>query len=356
MIINVETLQAVKDGLKDGKSLAQLVKLVPEGTPGQRMKRLKNLVLDLYNAGELSPSETIIPTMQKDYEGTSFEDYVLQYNKVLGIETKAARKKKPSSRKGRKEIVVISDLHGPDVRVDLLAKIAVQHAGATLVIAGDFWNLNKASKFIKKTRPQYASREMEMTVREAMKSTVAAFATVAPAFDEIFFVKGNHDERLANVLGMNCDSGAAMADDLMQLYLSPIENLHFTGQDYIRDFFMFKIGDAWMGHWDCCGKPINAGASKSIEWMLSNPEVQAAGEWNVLVHGHTHKVSEGVYLGKRGMECGCLTTNPDYYWENPGKFSYIQLGYAKLVQYDGITDDEESGLVRFNRKYLFEEA
>lgn len=257
-------------------------------------------------------------------------------------------------RPGRSETIVVSDLHSPGIREDLLWYIAKRHEGSRLVIPGDIFHNDKASRFSRRKYSCSRSPEGSMSLHEIKEFTLAALFRIHEFFEDIVILRGNHDERMAQAIALATDGDASEIDySFKEAFESRIPNCtvrHGTA----RAMQMMKRGDAYIGHFERYGIPKLAGAIKVIDWLLDDPEAASAGEWNVVVQAHTHKLGKALHKRKLALECGALTNIPDYYDAKLGTHGPPQLGYVHLVQHDGVTDIMESDAKFFPLKYHME--
>lgn len=331
-------------GLDEGLPAIQLMKLVPGRTPGQKAANLRDIVRDLINRGELAPSKAVIASPERGYADLSYSEVLEEYNALIKRDAVPVEKVPYVSVSSKETTIVIGDLHTPEHRMDLLMRIAKEHEGSRLIIAGDLMDFQRFSKFTKNVRSANRSLEQRMSVVELLKTGTAVVDILRHYFSDVVIKRGNHDIRLASMLSQCFSDGAELADFLFESMFANMPNVSMMSSA-IEDFFMLKRGDAWVGHWDCISaKVTNRGANEAVDWMLDNDYITAQGEWNVLIQLHTHLASLGIHRGKLAIECGCMSRMQDYTWEKPGKYRYPRNGYFELVQYDGITDWEESRL------------
>lgn len=256
---------------------------------------------------------------------------------------------------GDVETVVISDLHAPYQREDLLMYIAKKHEGSRLVIGGDITHNDAFSRFDRREYPKSRNESLRhLGTKEILDYIVGSLYQVHQYFSDIKLIWGNHDNWMARELAKVTGGDASLLDELYGNYFSDHIPNCTIAQGTGRGRSLMKRGDAYIGHFYTYGAAKCSGAVKAIEWMLGDPEVAAAGEWNVLVQGHVHKMNQSIHMGKLALESGCLCREPDYYDARLGNFPAQQLGYVVLNQKDGITDWMESGTRLFPRKYCLE--
>jgi hypothetical protein len=277
-----------------------------------------------------------------------YEEYLNKYEELIGA--KAKRTEQGRKRRSlRQEWVVMSDLHSPDERMDLIIHAAERHPGAGCIIAGDLDDNEMMSRFDHTdwTAPGF---------RQALSHRDAMLDFITQHFPTTKILLGNHDLRLprraAKALGPDYawisqqfllwsyeqrHGIQVVTHDVNRRNGRPIPYLHYYDQ----------VGDCMIGHVEVAGRPVGSGAAKAHDFFQSWQKELGLGDFRVVLQAHTHKQSffrhpsTGVFC----YEIGALCDIPSYSLTSRQSYAPPQLGYFHLVQYDGVTDINESRLV-----------
>lgn len=303
----------------------------------------------------LAPGETLgekyayIALAKKEKENTRVE-----YTDPSEYVTSAECAEGTDPCEGKQTTIVMSDLHIPYQRDDLVLDIAQRHEGARLVLAGDIFNNASYTEWprlnmLNSRVPEYAYRRVDI-----LDIGLSLLEKIAPYFIDVKILRGNHDAWISKSEAKATGGDTSATDRQFEQLFESLPNV-VVPKRTIRDYSMLKRGDAWIGHFLSYGRTPNRGAIGACDWMLENIEIEKMGDWKVLVQAHTHRLSDSVYKRKWVMESGALCKRPDYQDSKPGKGDgrSPELGYIILTQYDGVTSKFESGLVRYNDDAYF---
>jgi len=225
-------------------------------------------------------------------------------------------------------ILHISDLHIPYQAQEVVDYVIDKHADSEntlLVIGGDLLDSAHLSSF-----PHTANHTPIDEVLQA-NQLVEELST---KFKHIFIMDGNHERRLNRKVGRNMRDLAFMFPDTLNYYVArklrvgrnglletgePIKNV-----TYVPDRF-FLIDNILFSHPAEYSSNPGATVKKVINSAISNHI-----EFDIAVIGHTHQVQKINYMGKIGIEAGCLSQYRDYITKNGRMDKGFQLGYALL--------------------------
>jgi hypothetical protein len=293
---------------------------------------------------EVAHSEALSPKTKSFYD-----QHLEDYEKFLG----AQRKRKSYQARdlsGRTETIVVSDPHIPDERMDLLTEIAMRHAGAALSLAGDINDFERFGRFDLKdwTAPD---------LQGSLARTDAVLEFLSDHFSHVDILFGNHDLRLprkaAKQLGP--DYYFVCQQFLMNAYakrhgVRVIQQVvtKDNGRDLPPMFFYQQIGDCMIGHVEAAGAPVGKGVELAHDFFFSRRSFLGLEPFNVVLQAHTHKQCYFRHrlTGAHLFEIGCMCDEQAYSMSQP-KYGPVQQGYFHLVQYNGVTDLNESKLYSF---------
>jgi predicted phosphodiesterase len=275
-----------------------------------------------------------IGEIQKKYE----EDYIARSTGIMS-EGQATRK-----------ILVLSDIHFPMARVDLLEQAIEDHADADIcVLNGDILDGQIFSSFEKYRR---------IAALDEYNCTFNFVKECSERFEHVVLTEGNHDARPSRTLkttglpkeatqilrpsliarianGERLDSTGMMIEKL------DFSNVHF---DPIEPWYA-RIGKTLFIH------PWTRGSSKpgwTVQgWCRKFEDRMDPDDFDSIVCGHTHKLYKGIVNGKLLIEQGCLAGHMAYAWSPKTLYhGNGQNGYAVIYQdEDGNTDFNKSHVV-----------
>jgi hypothetical protein len=164
--------------------------IMPRREPRERRNRTVDAVV-LPDAPRESQSEARIREQRLAGAApeTPFADALAQYEAWIGAPPKERiARDVPVEMAGRQEYVVISDLHIPDQRDDLVAEVIREHKGKRLIVAGDLSDFESWSKW-----PQ--DKFAPDTLREVLAQQDAVLDLFDRQFAHTWLMLGNHDRR-----------------------------------------------------------------------------------------------------------------------------------------------------------------
>lgn len=295
------------------------------------------------------PAATVAPPKSTTQSG-EYDRQVDLYLKLIDTQKQLNRIPEPLPRpEGRYEAVILSDLHCPDERKDLIAEVCARHAGKDCYIVGDLNDFERFSRFdcIDWRAP---------SLIEALRHTDALLEVMAQSFPRIFLMFGNHDLRLprkaAKVLGPDYHF---ITQEWLIHYYEKRHGIHVIHNSLIKQngrpvdglFYWHKVGkDCILSHAETSGKPVGKGVEKAHDFFYSHRKELGIGEFGWLLQAHTHKQSyhRNRTTGVHCFEIGCMCDLPGYHLHKP-QHSPVEHGYFYLVQDDGITNRDESRLI-----------
>ncbi len=346
--------------------MAKDPKLVQDMLPEVANERTRSWKLyykekELVNAGALerrprrtgevkaSPSHSLSELIAPE-RVSFYEEHLQRYEEMIGAPTKEPRER-AGRRALKEETIVISDLHCPEERGDLIAEIIQRHRGANLVIAGDLDDLEMMSRF---DHVDWTG----LSFQESLAHRDALLDKLTEAFSSVEIMLGNHDLRLprraAKALGP--DYAFISQQFLMWAYekrhgLKVITNdvRRYSGRPIPYLHYYHQVGDCVIGHVEVAGRPVAKSSGKAHDFFTQWQRVLGLKEFNVLLQAHSHRQSffrhpdSGVHC----FEIGALCDIPSYSLTSRQSYCPPQLGYFQLIQYQGVTDVNASRLYSF---------
>jgi predicted phosphodiesterase len=246
------------------------------------------------------------------------------------------------------KILVLSDIHFPFARVDLLKAILAEHEDADIVVVnGDLMEGHVFSTF---------EKNRSIAALDEYHAAFNFVRTLSETFPKVILVDGNHDIRASRALstgGFSKDATQVLRPNLMARIANGevldetgllIEKLDFKNVLYEqRESWFVKVGKTLFihPHGRGGGAPGATVTSVGDKLMRRYPEDDV----DSVVCGHTHKIYKGVLNGKLYIEQGFLAGVLAYLHspKNDYRFNY-QNGYAVIYQdSEGNTDFNLSG-------------
>ena len=240
----------------------------------------------------------------------------------------------------KNKIIIASDFHVPFHSAKALDTLLKEDA-ETLVILGDFGDLFSANRFNNDT--SWISQKEEFAHMRAVAETLAK------NFKKIYYIIGNHDDRVQRRmtealphLGIEIDIMA-----LITTGLNNFEPLSYTvkgtkahtrfAQDEILKQFAV-LGDVALCHFDhFTGQDAAIKANQFLDtWshILKTPN-----PLKVVLHGHTHRLNLNYTpTGKVLISTGCMSQPQGYQLQQAGKYTPPTVGFITLEQINGVTD------------------
>lgn len=323
--------------------------------PVSRRFRISEIISDMDKEGIIKKREstnTKVPRDSSQSYGKTlsekiesfYEKHLEDYEKFLG--TKLNRKEYGGrSLLGRTETVVISDTHIPDERMDLLTEIAARHRGVACCLAGDVNDFELFGRFdVKDWNVD--------TLKSALAKTDAVLEFLSNNFSTVDVLLGNHDLRLPRKAAKQCGPDYYFVSQMFLLWAyEKCHGVKVVRQNIIKDngrelpgmFFYQQIGDCIVGHVEAAGRPVGKGSLLAHDFFYSYKDFLGLEPFKIVLQAHTHKQSffRHYLTGVHCYEIGALCDVPAYSMNQP-KYSPPQLGYFHLIQYDGVTNLDES--------------
>ena len=201
------------------------------------------------------------------------------------------------------KIVIISDLHIPFVDIDVFNYffdfVKNDRDIKLLVIAGDFVNFDKFSRFLHLNEVIDADREIKIA-----KSYIDKIISLGK---HIIYLKANHEKRLEKFLFRNLSND--VAEDLIKLGLS-LENFFRYEELEIIDNWFLQIGDCIIAH----PEVQSLVRGRATDWVIEYFETRIQ-DFNCVILGHTHKQIKMWRKKKLGVEIGAMCKVLDYITE-----------------------------------------
>ena len=233
---------------------------------------------------------------------------------------------------GYKKILIMTDLHIPYEREDVLEEIEKNKDVDTIVFGGDLADCKSCSFF-----PDFNKPSLEEELIAVHDFIVKVNEIIDPKKTRIIAIRGNHEYRLKrdimgmhekhlskminpNMLGMIAN-GFVYYDKNKDIHYKPIENFEYVDEFYIRLFDNLIVAHPL----DFSG--VEGSVSLKMADYFLNEGIAERGD--ILVYGHTHKQSS-IYVNRRQglfvIENGCLCQPHEY--SKMGKLSFTPQNYA----------------------------
>lgn len=277
----------------------------------------------------------------------SFEEI----NKSLGIVIKSHKFPKPIKTKDELTLV-ISDIHSPFYRSDLIARIVHQYGinGATpckrLVINADLFDCYSISRFM-------ATRNVNIV--DEFLSTISLVALLSVNFPEIILTSGNHEQRVFSYFmnhGIGIDKMFLVNYDWIKYVQSLFKNIkigkNILGNTKVgkhEQSHCFAIGDCAVGHFEISGGTPLVAAKKVEEWINKwRVYVPELAKCKLILQSHTHNLSRAeIYGGDVSIgETGCMCEIQEYAVKPDAKYGPSVNGWWEVYQTNGVTDRNKS--------------
>lgn len=264
----------------------------------------------------------------------------------------------PPVQKGERRWLIVSDFHIPWTDWDayqqcLFSDFAQQCNG--IVFGGDMLDNEQFSKHERKD-----DRPLRMHY-ETMCERVIKPALTLPNIDEVRILAGNHDNWTVRYGGTRVKPDAfflirdKQGHDLMEVIGRvkvnvPDKRLHYR---FGPENWWTLIGDMIVAHPTQFLSPGQQGRPGRTVWDRLKWFWKRRPFVRCLVIGHTHRCfreqSIPAIFAKEvlTMECGCMQTIEGAEYTQTGKSNYdpFHVGWAEVVQVDGVTDFERSRFV-----------
>ncbi len=242
-----------------------------------------------------------------------------------------SKPKKSKKNKSQERCLVLSDLHIPYHRDDIL-EVVKSHAKEidTLVIAGDCVDCESISKFKELGKIPLID---EMVIAH---SVLKAVEDLTPGVKR-YVIYGNHEERFVKYLATYDNSlNPLHSSNILQEIIGGFQKHDhrlgqttvYSGLDYeVIDQWHMQLNDLIIAHPSGFSKIPGRTVSNACEYFTRN-----GFDFNAVMIGHTHKIIEKLpNLNKWCYEIGCLCKEMPY--AAGGKLGYTPQnpGYAVAV-------------------------
>lgn len=294
------------------------------------------------------------PYIEDHFAKMGYEEIKQQLDKKLQLPKKFNPKPPKFKVSGDTLVLVISDVHSPFFIENLISYIIVRYKGRVkkLVIAGDFFDMFGASRFV-----QYTS---QYTFQEEFLISMRLLEVLANTFDEIVMTDDNHGTRLyrklfdkigkeflfSPVINFDWNRYAAEKFPNIKVAYNVIGNEGMGKQE--AKHFHIEGRDCAIGHFEysSMGKAVAHGALKMYEyaqsWRMLNKDLAGC---KLFLQGHTHRISKAAVDGGAAFigETGCCCKIQEYMTRPESKGQPGTPGWWELWQDgNGCTDIQRS--------------
>ena len=227
------------------------------------------------------------------------------------------------------KFVVLSDLHIPYYRKDIIDKIIEIYGnkGFDLIINGDLLDIESLSTFTK---------AKQTVLEDEYNKALELLKIFSEKFERVYLIEGNHERRLRRSL-MSIPEFVQVSfmyepDILVNLSEGKrfkegkyVDSYEFDNVFYYRSFGLKFGKELYILHPNNFRATPGSTVRLAIEYVLANDK-----NVKYVMIGHTHQIQFINYLGIKGYETGCLTKPLSY--EKSGRISLkrTQLGFAEV--------------------------
>ena len=254
-------------------------------------------------------------------------------DKALAQKITTSMRDVPAVKVDQCKILHISDLHIPFQAQEVVDYVIDKYAdpdNTVLVINGEIFDSEYLSSFAYKSH----------TLMEEVLQANQFIEEASKKFQHVFIMDGDYVRSLKSEVGRNAGCFVFPFPTTLNYYLSrklhkgmngllepgdPIPNV-----TYVPDIF-FQINNILFSYQTNYSLIPGYTIRKVIEAAMNNFV-----EFDVAVTGHIYEVQTMKYLGKIGIESGCLSQYCDNYTKTDKEF---QLGYATLEIKSGVCVD-----------------
>lgn len=274
-----------------------------------------------------------------------------EINKQLGISIK--NYKPPKLKKEKEELtLVISDIHSPFYRTDLIARIINDYGLKSknpckrLVIDADLFDCYSISRFMV---------TKNINIVDEFLSTISLMALLSENFNEIILTTGNHEQRVFSYFmnhGIGIDKMFLVNYDWVKYIESLFKNVkvakNIIGNKKVGTYeqsHCFALGDCAIGHFEVSGNTPLGSAKKMEEWINKwRMYVPELAKCKLILQGHVHTLGRyELYGGAVTIgETGCMCAIQEYAVKPDAKYGPSVNGWWEVYQIDGITDRNKS--------------
>lgn len=245
---------------------------------------------------------------------------------------------------GRLKILIISDLHVPDHKREMILQIIKENAHVDLIILnGDILDCKAVSAWYNE---EISILDHEMIEAHALLTKIRQLTKA-----KIVLVKGNHEQRVNRYYAQNAKAmGTSVIETEILYKLANGFTVRYADKkrkDEIRNVFKpienveycesrsYMIGDLLVNHPSIFRKDY----MKTVFIMWNERLKTKYPNAKVIVIGHTHQL--GMVHADDGrvlIECGCTCNPASYADQDDRPFKVQQYGYVYLEMKDGVTD------------------
>jgi predicted phosphodiesterase len=260
---------------------------------------------------------------------------------------------KPKITSKKKKIMIMSDIHYPYHRGDVLDNIK-KHANeiSALIIGGDAFNNDSLSRFAEISKLSF---EEEII---GFYNFVKEMRDILPITVKIIFIRGNHEFRLYKYIASQHDKQLAkfinpeviqMLTDGFTIYegtkkidYKPIENV-----EYVPHWFTNINNELIVCHPEEFSRVQVKTAMDAVQYFLSRGE-----QFSMVIVGHLHVFGESKKFGKYGVQLGCSCKPQRYADKGSLKYSPQDYNYM-IVSFDenGKIDINDSKIYHLEEMY-----
>lgn len=222
--------------------------------------------------------------------------------------------------KGIEKVLVLSDLHIPFHKEELIIDIVKKHLDSSLIVfAGDILDCFSVSSFPKELQiPLY--EELQITSNFLNK-----IDKLTPNIPKVMF-RGNHEFRYKRYLAKESNEFSPfMSDDILKIISDGYSYRDYKGIKRTVDKLSanFTIVDNWYYIYRdvVFAHPTNFSKLPMRTCLSAYDYFKNQGvNFNAIMIGHTHKAGNVIYSGTLLSEIGCLCNQMDY--ANNGNVNY----------------------------------
>jgi predicted phosphodiesterase len=276
----------------------------------------------------------------------SYDEALAMYRRYIGQTTPT----KPPAKHRKfsdERIVICSDFHAPFHSPSALADLCKVEAD-TCILAGDLQDHYSISRFLK-----YESVPMSQELAAAQM----ILEQLSHAFPHVYAIEGNHDS--SRFIKLLADRLPHEAIDIIR-FLSKTGNLssmealcgqfknvelakHKVGPHNVGWFF--QKGDLVVAHAEKYSRVPGSALRGIEEWFTDFEQTLGLDSWRVLVQAHTHAMAILPWRSDKILvETGCMCEVHLYQLSARIAGRPQRVGWSKLVQRDGVTDQSSVGL------------
>lgn len=249
---------------------------------------------------------------------------------------------------GEEKVLIISDLHIPFHREQMIVDIILKHRHeiSTIIFAGDIIDCESVSKF---------SKEIRRPLSYEMATAYKFFHRIDKLTPEVkkILIWGNHEYRFVKYLADNHNElNEFHSDNILENIVNGF--VHHDRLNRKKTIFPplssnFKVVNKWYVQYNdlLVAHPKNYSkihlrtAINTVEHFLKR-----GFRFNALFIGHTHKWGDTVHFSVWCGELGCTCMDMEYADVGNTNYTPQQYGYAIIAFNNGVTDINESRLFR----------